>query len=67
MIVYSIKNPLESNEKLILRYKKMFYQTRVANKLRNSQRADRGLSRRKVRERAIVRSYYRGLNQEFAD
>jgi hypothetical protein len=34
MLIYAIKNKSESNEKLVLRYKKMFFQTRIANKLR---------------------------------
>ncbi len=67
MIVYTVKNPLESNDKLLVRYKKMFFQTRVANRLRNSQYAERKTSRRKVRERAIVRAYYRDMNKELAD
>lgn len=62
MIVYTIKNESESNEKLILRYKKMFFQTRIANKLRNSRYATRDPSSRKIREKAIIRQVYRDIN-----
>lgn len=61
MICYSIKKEGETNEKLILRYKKAFFQTRTANKLRASQTHTRNVSKRKKREKAIVREYYRGL------
>lgn len=59
MICYSIKKEGETNEKLILRYKKSFFQTRTANKLRNSQTHSKSPSKRKIRESAIVREFYR--------
>lgn len=62
MLIYAFKNKSESNEKLILRYKKMFFQTRIANKLRKSRYAVWDLSKRKLREKAIVRELYRDLN-----
>ena len=62
MIIFAIKNKTESNEKLILRYKKMFFQTRVANKLRKERYAVWDLTNRKIREKAIVREWYRTLN-----
>lgn len=61
MICYSVKKEGESNEKLILRYKKTFFQTRTANKLRASKTHARNVSRRKIREKAIIREYYRSL------
>ena len=61
MICYSIKKDGETNEKLILRYKKAFFQTRTANQLRNSQNHSRKLSYRKIREKAIIREYYRSV------
>lgn len=61
MICYSIKKEGETNEKLILRYKKAFFQTRTANKLRASQTHTRKVSARKLREKAIIREYYRAL------
>lgn len=62
MIIFAIKNKTESNEKLVLRYKKMFFQTRVANKLRKERYAVGDLTKRKIREKAIVREGYRALN-----
>jgi hypothetical protein len=61
MICYSIKKDNETNEKLILRYKKAFFQTRTANKLKASQNHSRATSHRKLREKAIIREYYRSL------
>ncbi len=63
MIVYALKNAAESNDKLILRYKKMFFQTRTANKLRTEAYAERQPSKRKLRERAIVADMYRAANK----
>lgn len=62
MLIYAFKNKSESNEKLILRYKKMFFQTRIANRLRKSRYAVWDLSKRKIREKAIMRELYRDLN-----
>lgn len=63
MIVYAIKKAAETNEKLILRYKKMFFQTRTANKLKAEKLHQRKPSRRRVREGAIVCSFYREANK----
>lgn len=63
MICYSIKKEGETNEKLILRYKKAFFQTRTANKLKASQNHSRDLSKRKLREKAIIREYYRAISK----
>lgn len=62
MLIYAFKNKSESNEKLVLRYKKMFFQTRIANKLRKERYATKWLSSRKLREKAIMRELYRELN-----
>jgi len=64
MLIYAFKKKTESNEKLILRYKKMFFQTRVANKIRNERYNVRDLSKRKIREKAIIRETYRSLNKK---
>jgi AAA+ superfamily predicted ATPase len=61
MICYSLKKEGETNEKLLLRYKKCFFQTRTANKLKTTQNHTRNLSKRKIREKAIIREYYRAL------
>ena len=49
-----------------MRYKKSFFQTRTANKLKNEQNHSRALSKRKVREQAIVREYYRAVSKKSA-
>lgn len=66
MIVYAVKNDNESSEKLILRYKKMFFQTRVASKLRSERYATRQTSHRKIREKAIIRQVYRDITKKSA-
>lgn len=61
-MIFAVKNPGESNEKFILRYKKMFFQTRVANKIKTTRYAVKSPSKRKVREQAIIRNAYRKAN-----
>lgn len=63
-MIYAVRNEWETNEKLILRYKKLFFQSRIANKLKAERYATRDLSVRKLRERAIIRSKYRELNNK---
>ena len=64
MICYSIRKEGESSEKLLMRYKKSFFQTRTANKLKGEQNHTRDLSKRKIREQAIIREYYRALSKK---
>lgn len=61
-MIYAIRNEWETNEKLILRYKKMFFQSRITAKIRSERYAVRSLSKKKQRESAIVREHYRMLN-----
>ena len=61
-MIYAIRNEWETNEKLILRYKKMFFQSRMMNKIRSERYAVGKLSKKKLREKAIVREHYRMLN-----
>lgn len=61
-MIYAVKHDWETNEKLVLRYKKMFFQSRIATKLRGTRYVTKKLTRRKQREKAIVRSCYRDLN-----
>jgi hypothetical protein len=61
-MIYAVKNDWETNEKLVLRYKKMFFQSRLATKIRGSRYAVKKPSKRKVREQAIIRNLYRELN-----
>lgn len=63
-MIYAVKNEGEANEKLVLRYKKMFFQSRIATKLRWTRYVTKKLSKRKQREKAIVRSHYRDLNSK---
>jgi len=61
-MIYAIRNEWETNEKLILRYKKMFFQSRMTSKIRTERYAIGKLSKKKLREKAIVREHYRMLN-----
>lgn len=63
-MIYAIRNDWETNEKLILRYKKMFFQSRMMNKIRAERYAVGKLSKKKLREKAIVREHYRMLNNK---
>ncbi len=61
-MIYSIRKEWETNEKLILKYKKLFFQSRISNKLKKERYAVKDPSKRKEREMAIVREHYRDLN-----
>lgn len=61
-MIYAKRNDGETNEKLILRYKKLFFQSRIANKIKTERYAIGKLSKKKLREKAIVREHYRMLN-----
>lgn len=63
-MIYAVRNEWETNDKLILRYKKLFFQSRIANKIKSERYAIRDLSTRKVREKAIIRAKYRELNNK---
>lgn len=63
-MIYAVRNDGETNEKLILRYKKMFFQTRIANKLKAERYANRVVKKKKIREKAIIREVYRSLNNK---
>ncbi|QFR38772.1 hypothetical protein A9Q91_00875 [Candidatus Gracilibacteria bacterium 28_42_T64] len=63
-MIYAIRNDGETNEKLILRYKKMFFQSRMANKIKTERYAVGNISKKKIREKAIVREHYRMLNNK---
>ncbi len=63
-MIYAIRNDWETNEKLILRYKKMFFQSRMANKIKTERYAVGNISKKKIREKAIVREHYRMLNNK---
>lgn len=63
-MIYAVRNDWESNDKLVLRYKKMFFQSRIANKIKSERYAVKDLSKKKKREKAIVRETYRSLNNK---
>lgn len=63
-MIYAVRNESETNDKLILRYKKLFFQSRIANKIKTERYAIRDLKKRKIREKAIIRSKYRELNSK---
>lgn len=63
-MIYAVRNEGETNDKLILRYKKLFFQSRIANKLKAERYAERDISKRKTREKAIIRETYRALNNK---
>ena len=63
-MIYAIRNDGETNEKLVLRYKKLFFGSRIVNKLRNQRYAERPMTKRKIRQKAIIRSHYRMLNSK---
>ncbi|MCP4523843.1 MAG: hypothetical protein GY828_06530, partial [Candidatus Gracilibacteria bacterium] len=60
--IYAKRNDGETNEKLILRYKKLFFQSRMANKIKTERYAVKSRSKKQQRESAIVRGHYRDLN-----
>ena len=61
-MIYTKKNEGETNEKMILRYKKLFFQSRIANKIRSERYAVKDTTKKKKRESAIIREHYRDLN-----
>lgn len=63
-MIYAVKHEGETNEKMILRYKKLFFQSRIANKIRNERYANKPLTKKKIRESAIIRAKYRELNSK---
>lgn len=63
-MIYAIRNEGESNEKLVLRYKKLFFNSRIVTKLKKERYAVKPLKKRKEREAAIVRNKYREFNSK---
>jgi hypothetical protein len=63
-MIYAVRNEWESNEKLVLRYKKLFFQSRITNKLRTERYAIWKLTKKKRREKAIIRETYRELSNK---
>ncbi len=63
-MIYAVRKDWESNEKLVLRYKKLFFQSRMVTKLKKERYAIKAPKKRKIREQAIVRDQYRYLNSK---
>lgn len=63
-MIYAVKKDGESNEKLVLRYKKLFFGSRIVTKLKKERYAIKKLKKRKQREKAIVTNHYRELNSK---
>lgn len=63
-MIYAVKNEGESNEKLLLRYKKLFFQSRISSKLKSERYVTKDLKNRKRREKAIIREAYRALSNK---
>jgi hypothetical protein len=61
MLLYAFKKNNESNDKFILRYKKMFLQTRAHKKLRKERYFISNVSKKKLRVQAVIRELYRSL------
>ncbi len=49
-------------EKMVLRYKKLFFQSRIVSKLRSERYNKKASSKKQIREAAIIKSAYREFN-----
>lgn len=63
-MIYAVRNEWETNDKLILRYKKLFFQSRISNKLKTERYVVKNETRKKRREKAIIRETYRSLQNK---
>lgn len=63
-MIYAVRKENESNEKLVLRYKKLFFNSRIVTKLKKERYEVKPLKKRKQREKAIVTNHYRELNSK---
>ena len=63
-MIYAVKHEGETNEKMVLRYKKLFFQSRIANKIRTERYATKKPTKKMKRHSAIVREHYRMLNNK---
>jgi len=46
----------------VLRYKKLFFQSRISSKIKAERYAKKDITKRKRREKAITREHYRDLS-----
>ena len=63
-MIYAVKKENESNEKLILRYKKLFFGSRIVMKLKKDRYHLKDITSKKRREKAIVANHYRTMNSK---
>lgn len=63
-MIYAVRNEGETNDKLILRYKRLFFQSRISNKLKSERYVVKNITKRKRREKAIIRETYRSLQNK---
>jgi len=63
-MIYAVKKENESNEKLILRYKKLFFGSRIVTKLKKERYHTKNPTWKKEREKAIVTNHYREMNSK---
>ena len=63
---YATKKENETSEKLVVRFKKLFFGSRMLNKLRAERYNVKSPSPRKTREIAIVTQKYRDLQDELS-
>ncbi len=54
-MIYAVKHEGETNEKMILRYKKLFFQSRIANKIRSERYATRKVKKKKTKEPLLLK------------
>ena len=63
---YATKKEGESSDKMLVRFKKLLYGSRLITNIRNTRYNFKVPTRRKVREKALVCSRYRELNEELS-
>ena len=63
---YATKKEGESSDKMLVRFKKLLYGSRLITNLRATRYNVKNSTKRKVREKAIVCSKYRELTEELS-
>jgi len=63
---YATKKEGESSDKMLVRFKKLLFWSRMINTLRATRYNFKQDTKRKVREKAIICSKYRELNEDLS-
>ncbi|MBN1258400.1 30S ribosomal protein S21 [Candidatus Peregrinibacteria bacterium] len=63
-MLYAIKKPNESNERLISRFKKLVQRSRVVMDTKKTQYHANAPTKGRIRKAAIMRSHYRKLKEK---